>query len=83
VLDARSAQSLQDDERLVAMANEVASRRDDNASLRGELEKAKDALAKPRPSSAAHRRRARSAFNDGRPLDEAQRLHVAEQMEET
>jgi transposase len=38
VLDARSAHSLQDDERFVAMASEVAS-------LRGELEKAQDALA--------------------------------------
>jgi hypothetical protein len=45
VLDARSAHSLQDDERFVAMASEVASLRDDNASLRGELEKAQDALA--------------------------------------
>jgi transposase len=52
VLDARSAQSQQDDERFVAMASEVASLRGDNASLRGdnaslrgELEKAQDALA--------------------------------------
>ena len=45
MLDARSAQSLQDDERFVVMASEVASLRDDNASLRGELEKATDALA--------------------------------------
>ena len=45
MLDARSAQSQQDDERFVAMASEVASLRGDNASLRGELEKAQDALA--------------------------------------
>ncbi|MGD0678895.1 MAG: hypothetical protein ABSC94_26115, partial [Polyangiaceae bacterium] len=45
MLDARSAQSQQDDERFVAMASEVALLRGDKASLRGELEKAQDALA--------------------------------------
>jgi transposase len=45
VPDAASAQTTQDDERLVAMASEVALLRDDNASLRDELARANDALA--------------------------------------
>ena len=45
VLDAPSAKGGQDDERVVAMANELTSLRNDNVSLRDELSKAKDALA--------------------------------------
>lgn len=45
VTDAASAQSLNDDERVVALASEVASLRDDNAALRDELDQAHGALA--------------------------------------
>ena len=45
VQDTASAQALDQDERFVALANEVASLRDHNASLRDELAKAHESLA--------------------------------------